>query len=73
MQLNSGVLDILNSYPLSAQYLDIKKKQNEMLSFWTRPTIGWSLTCEEGNRKEKVLWVAKETLDATDINEIGLF
>ena len=39
-----------------------------MLSFWTRPTINWSLTCEGGNRREKVLEVAEEARFATDTN-----
>ena len=51
-------------------------KRNEMLSLWTRPTIGWSLTCEgylENGypRKYKVLDLAQEARIATDADKIG--
>ena len=69
MQVNSGVIDVLNSQPVAAAYLgDNQMKKQSMLSFWTRPTINWSLTCEGDNRREKVLEVAGEARFATDMN-----
>ena len=39
---------------------DYEKKKEELLSFWTRPTIQWSLTCEGGDRRQQILALAGE-------------
>ena len=66
LQLDSGVLEIIKAQPMADNYVgDYEKKKEELLSFWTRPTIQWSLTCEGGDRRQQVLELAAQAREAT--------
>ena len=71
LQSASGVLSILQGYPIANQYLDIEQKKNQKYSLWTRPTIEWKLKCESDDGRARLLDSLHTTLIATDPETIN--
>ena len=40
------------------------------MSFWTRPTISWSLTCEDIDRKVKVMELMDKVIENTSESKL---
>ena len=47
VQDESKVLDKLEDLPNIGMYVDLKAKKNIKYGFWSRPTISWSIDCDD--------------------------
>ena len=50
-QDQNGVLDQIESMPMSDKYVDFDFKRTISQQLWQRPTTPWSLSCDAGNEE----------------------
>ena len=72
LQVNSGVKEILTNLPQSSMYIgNFEDKKRQMLNFYTRPTINWSLKCELENKRELVFELAQQAEENSSVAKLG--
>ena len=70
--MNSGVGQILTNLPQASRYIgNFEDKKQQLLNFYTRPTINWSLSCESIDKREQVLTLAQRADRANDKAQLG--
>ena len=55
VQKNSGVMAVLDTYAYVEDYVDLDIKESLIYKIWWRPTLDFSLSCEESMGRQTVI------------------